>query len=255
MLVLGVLVLAVMGAALLLYHATIGIGLGVRPIQSVGLKWTSRRNLPLLSLELTRLIRTPRVWASYAAAAVLIVGATGWMLVAGPDGRTTIAQIVILPVSVALAHIPLIARGLSPRQRPQQLRLFLSPARWALAVMGAATLIAMTLGATFLIVLYVFTRSAELVATGLALQLFSIALGAAVGATVHAGKDNAGGEAAGLLAVGIGAIAVSGLLGEVFRSTWSVALGLTLVGLTLLPAPGLVEAGRWRSDTSGGGVA
>ncbi len=238
--------------ALLLYRLSLPVGLGQKPIAPVGVGWTSRGLLPLFRLELLRLLRRPRVLASYAATLVLIAGAMIWLMTGGHQDAISSAQFLFLPLSVGLAHIPYIARGYSPRHRPEQLRLGLPPAAWATAVAFAADLVAATLGLALVAGFYAVTGDWQVVMLGAGLLLFILGLAGAVGATVLPGPENSGGEAAGLLGIGIAVGLVTMLAGQVTGGDLRlVALLQAILGVLLLPVPALVETARWVSDTRG----
>lgn len=244
-------ILAALAALAWLTHIrSVPVGVDIRAIPTVRWRWSHRWVAPIVRLELHRLLRTPRIRASWAAAALLTTAGLGWVALTSPDSQSAIGSFVVLPIVVAVANLAYIARGFSPRVQPNQLVIGLRPHRWAWALTLAALILAATLAAPIVLVLGLVTSSLPVAVFVLGLEIQVLSASAALGFVTLPGPANKGAEAAGMVVTGFSAAGALFAVGQLVRDLRLVGL-LLAMGSCLLLVPGIVETGRWRALVPG----
>src|SRR5690606_9528232 len=154
--------------------------------------------------------------------------------------------IVVIPTG----QIVLLARGLSARRLPYQLVVGADPARWARAVQGAATLLAVTVAVPLLGFLVAYNGVHDGVVRVTAGFLLCVYAGAAVVAAVAMpGRDNAAAEFAGMLIVVVASAIYAATLVNIHDADTLLVPALqVLLAAALSVLPGTIERRRWERD-------
>jgi hypothetical protein len=158
-------------------------------------RWNHRWPLPVMSLELTRLLRSGDVIANAVGSAILI-----WLLCLVQarlpvQARAEVSGGLLSAVGILAAVPALMIRAQSKSQRPLQLLLGLSVRRWAWSLLGASALITIVLasiGGLTLGILQLPLR--ELAAVGIPYVVVAYGMASIIGWAMPAGPDNPVGQ-------------------------------------------------------------
>ena len=244
----AVVVAGVLAVRLTIVPAGARAGLLGEPHPPVRLLWSPRGRMPLARLHLRQLLRNGRIVGSAAASVALMALALVYVArVAGTDAD--LARSIFFPLAIATAHVCLTARGLSPRHRPYPLALGLGAARWAASVVVSAFAVAFLPWVAFVAATAAIVGDALTLLIGVGLGTFVLGAALTLGFLLVPGRENAGGEIAGLVlttAAALGCVQVLHGLGV--EGDAAVATSLVGAGIALCAVPLLVERARWRRD-------
>ena len=157
----------------------------------VAFRWNRRRRPMLVTLELTRMLRSRDVVANAVGAELAILG-LGVVLSRAPlEVRGHLAD-VFLPAMLIGAVIPVLAiRGLTRSRWPVPLLLGISPARWTAAQVAAGLLFVIVMTVPGIILLFAEGASfSQLIGPGFAYGVLSVGFAVAAGWLAPASPEN-----------------------------------------------------------------
>jgi hypothetical protein len=243
LLVLWLTVGAVTGAGLSCYYLSLAKGLDMPSHGNVLYAWHAGRFIPVVCLQVVRLLRRPRVFGSLAASALVLLICWWAAKAQDPAARAGFAQFGYILCGSVLSHIPLIARGTNS-DIPAEILLFREPRRWAWSVTIAALLIVAFPATGFVGAMYVLVPGLSNLLFGCGIIGFGIASGALLSALLRPG-DGGGPETLGLLLIGFASYVAVMILGQAFNGEGVVGLVAAAMALIMLGLGPEIENRRY----------
>lgn len=228
---------------LLLYYSSLSSILGLPAHGRVILHWKARGRIPLLRLQVVKLLRRSRVAGSLSA--TIIVLAVCWLLTAtrALAARESLAELCYVIAGSILAHIPLIARGEKSLLVPEVV-ILRNPRRWAWSVVAGGFVLISIPAIAFIILMSISVPDRKLAVFGVGIILFGCSFGALMGVILRPGADNVGGESAGLIIIGITVYIAVQILGQAFQDPIRIGLAALVLAAVFLPIGAEIENSR-----------
>jgi hypothetical protein len=217
------------------------------PYPRVAWLWSSRWKPPLMTLELTRMLRSPYLVANLIGGEIVSVGLAFalWKL---PMVLRPFLFVAVLSTMMLFCALPLVLiRGLTRAKWPPTLLLGYRPTEWTLAQVGVAIGLAVILATPPLLVSVWLLGSAGTV-LGLGLPLLAVSCGLAiyVGWLTPSGADDPLGQAVSTFSVFLSIQLLELLLDRVFHAqTAAWTLSLLAIGAIGIAGAVLLERRRW----------
>lgn len=251
--------------ALLALGATLGFAVGVewrawpwltaavddRPSGRRALgRWRARGTLPLVRLQLVRMVRHDRVRNVLGALLVLEALTTFIVLAVGPGIRAGIVDNSILLWCLTAASMTVLARGISARHRPFALTCGFPAYRWGTSVAVAGVALAAACVLPALLALAWAQRDPMLLAGGIGQLLYASVVGAILGAITTPNPGTGPAETIALAVVLAADLGLGNILDRFTPIPTAAGIGVVmgLVALPLAAIPGWIESWRWRRD-------
>ena len=213
----------------------------------VAWQWSSRWKPPLLTLELTRMLRSPYLVANLIGGEVVSLGLAFalWKL---PPVLRPYLYVAVLSTMMLFCALPLVLiRGLTRAKWPPALLLGYRPTEWTMAQVSVAIGLAALLAAPPLLV-SVGLLGLPGTVLGLALPLLALSCGLAiyVGWLTPSGSDDPLGQAVSTFSLFLSVQLIELVLDHAFHAqtmVWTIAL--LLIGSLGIAGAALMERRRW----------
>jgi hypothetical protein len=212
----------------------------------VAWRWSSRWKPSLMTLELTRMLRSPYLVANLIAGEIVSLGLTFalWKL---PPVLRSYLFVAVLSTMMLFCALPLILiRGLTRAKWPPPLLLGYRPTAWTMAQVSVGIGLALCLAVPPLAVSVWLLGSAAVLVPGLPLLALSCGLAIYVGWLTPSGADDPLGQAVSTFSLFLAIQLLELLLDHVFHAR-SAAWAMSLLIIAALGIAGatLVERRRW----------
>ena len=229
--------------ALGIYYASLSRTLDVPSHGEVMFSWHASGRLPLVYLQLVKLLRRPRIAGSVTAASMILL-VFWWVVRTQPAvARESLSQFSYVIAGSILAHVPLIARGSA--ELPAEVALLRSPRSWSWSVISASLVVAACPAILFLTAMTMLITSSADVVFGAGVIVFGCSLGALLGAIMRPGEGMSGAEAGGLFLTGIAIYLCVQILGQAFNDPVRTGLAIAVLALLILALGPEIEERRY----------
>ena len=209
--------------------------------------WSSRWKPPLMTLELTRMLRSPYLVANVIGGEIVSLGLAFALGKLPPVLRPLLFVAVLSSMMLFCALLLALIRGLTRAKWPPTLLLGYRPTEWTVAQVGVAIGLAAVLATPPLAVsIWLLGSAGAVLGLGLPLLALSCGLAIYVGWLTPLGADDPLGQAVSTFSLFISIQLLELVLDHVLHApsaAWT--LSLVVIGLSGIAAAALVERRRW----------
>jgi hypothetical protein len=229
------------------------VGVTVPPRARALVLWSATARAGDLRLALARMLRHRRTLTWVVTDALVLAGATAFVLRADPASVEAVGANLLLLVALLASYPALLARGLDRKSLPVPVVLGLGPARYTAGWQAASCVVGLALAVAPVTAVALVLHDVGYLVAGLGLTCAALCVAMAFSALVVPRPGDSGAELTGGAVVVVAIVSV-GLL--VSRVVGAERLGLLavlefLLLAPLLALPVLTETRRWHLSTRG----